>query len=121
MESKHPPNTILKITLLLQTAAIIIYTYLTIQQDGGNFFAAAFEYLSSMSWKGQFTLDFFCYLLLSGLWIMWRGKFALTSVFTAIIAMIFGILFLAPYLLYLLGTHQGDLRQVLLGEQFIRS
>ncbi|GAB5409916.1 MAG: hypothetical protein BalsKO_22810 [Balneolaceae bacterium] len=104
-----------KLLLILFSLSIIIYTYFTIQIDGFNFFGYAQEYLFSLKWKGQFTLDFFSYLTLSGIWIMWRSRFSAQSVVAGITAMIFGIMFFAPYLLFQINKENGDLNKVLLG------
>lgn len=76
----------------------------------------AVEYVSSVQWAGQFALDFACYLLLSGIWIMWRAKFTRKAILIATVAMIFGVVFFAPYLLFLLTKHKGNIKIVLLGE-----
>jgi hypothetical protein len=55
--------------------------------------------------------------MLSGIWIVWRNKFAPVSILVAVVAMIIGIMAFAPYLLYLLITEKGDLKKVLLGER----
>ena len=84
----------------------------------GNFLAAAVEYLQTMRWKGQFSLDFFCYLLLSALWILWRNKCSGSGISLAIAAMTAGFLFFAWYLLYLVSKENGDFRKVLLGAHY---
>lgn len=110
-------QTLFKALLILQTISVAVYTYFTIQADGWNFFAAAIEHLASMQWKGQFSLDFFAYLLLSALWIGWRNRYSTQAIVLSVTALIFGILFLAPYLIYLISTHNGNLRAVLVGER----
>lgn len=103
--------------LIIQTLGLIVYTIIAIQQDGMNFLARAQEFVLSMTWMGQFALDFSCYLLLSGLWIMWRNKFSGRAISIAIIAMILGIIVFAPYLLYLIITEKGDIQRVLVGNR----
>ena len=78
-----------KALLFLQTVGLLIYT----------------------------VLDFSSYLILSGLWVMWRNKFSPKSILTAIIAMIVGIMVFAPYLLYLVIKENGDIKKVLIGER----
>lgn len=103
--------------LIAQTIGVLVYTIITIQNDGINFLAKAQEFISSMKWIGQFALDFNCYLMLSALWIAWRNKFKVQSNAFAIIAMILGIIVFAPYLLYLLHKEKGDLKRVLVGDR----
>lgn len=105
----------LKGLLIIQTIGLLIYTAIAIKNDGGNFLIRAQEFVLSLKWIGQFTLDFNCYLMLSALWIAWRNKFSGQSIAVAIIAMILGIIVFAPYLLYLLTKEKGDLKRVLIG------
>ncbi len=107
----------LKGLLIVQTLGLIAYTIIAIENDGGNFLVRAQEFVLSMKWMGQFTLDFSCYLMLSALWIMWRNKFTTKSIAFALIAMILGIIVFAPYLLYLLTQENGNLKKVLVGNR----
>lgn len=109
--------TMLKGLLIIQTVGLLTYTIITIQNDGANFLARAQEFVTSMTWMGQFALDFQCYLILSALWIAWRNKFSVKSIMIAIIAMILGIIVFAPYLLYLLYKEKGDFKVVLIGDR----
>lgn len=106
----------LKSLLILQTLGLLVYTVFAIRNDGGNFIVRALDFVSSMKWIGQFTLDFNCYLVLSTLWIMWRNNFSVSAIIIGIIANVLGIIVFAPYLLYLINKEQGDLKRVLVGE-----
>jgi hypothetical protein len=86
-------------------------------QTAVNFLERAKEFVTSMTWMGQFALDFQCYLILSALWIAWRNKFSVKSIMIAILAMILGIIVFAPYLLYLLSKEKGDFKGVLIGNR----
>ena len=110
-------HTILKGLLIIQTVGLFIYTIIAIQNDGGNFLARALEFATSLTWMGQFALDFQCYLVLSALWIAWRNKFSIKSILIAVIAMILGIIVFAPYLLFLLTKEKGNLKRVLIGDR----
>lgn len=110
-------HTILKGLLIIQTIGLLIYTIIAIQNDGANFLERAQEFVASMTWMGQFTLDFQCYLMLSALWIAWRNKFSVNSIIIAIVAMILGIILFAPYLLYLVSKENGNLKRVLIGNR----
>ena len=111
------PTFWLKILLVLQTLLILLYTLSAYKLQGPNLFAVAWHNLQIGDWNGQFNLDFSCYLLLSSLWIMWRSRFSVSGIFIGTIAGVLGILFFAPYLLYLLLKEKGDLIRVLLGER----
>lgn len=108
---------LLKIILVSQTVGLLIYTFIAMQNDGLNFLEKAQEFATSMQWIGQFSLDFSCYLLLSGLWIIWRNELSTSSIIFAVIAMILGIIVFAPYLLFLLNKEKGDLIKVLVGSR----
>lgn len=95
--------------------AIGFYTFFAFQKEGIQLFSVFINQIQSLTWAGQFNLDFTCYLILSGLWIMWRNKFTVSSIFLGTIAMILGMVFFAPYLLFLLNREKGDLKKVLIG------
>jgi len=101
--------------LISQIGFMALYTAFAFQHEGPDLFSVFFSNLLALNWSGQFNLDFSFYLVLSGLWMVWRNGLPARSVALAVAAMILGILFFAPYLLYLLGVHQGDLRAVLVG------
>ncbi len=107
----------LKGLLVVQTIGLLVYTFIAAQNDGGNFLARAIEFATSMTWMGQFALDFQCYLMLSALWIAWRNKFSIKSILIAVVAMILGIIVFGPYLLFLITKEKGDLKRVLIGER----
>lgn len=107
----------LKGVLAAQTLGVLAYTMIVIKNDGANFLSRALEFLASLTWMGQFTLDFQCYLILSALWIAWRDKFSVRSIGIAIIAMVLGIIVFAPYLLYLLHKEKASIKAVLIGSR----
>jgi len=111
-------NTIvLKIVLILQTSILLVYTIFAFQTDGANLFDIMIANIASLGWSGQFNLDFLCYLILSGLWIIWRNNYSLISIVFSILAATIGILFLAAYLIYLLTQEKGNLKRVLIGNR----
>jgi hypothetical protein len=117
MEKSNNKNFALKSLLLMQTLAVLVYTIYAVKNEGWDLFQIFTTNMMSLNWNGQFNLDFSCYLTLSGIWIMWRNKFTISSVFMGIVAMIMGIIVFAPYLLYLLIVEKGNIKKVLLGEQ----
>jgi len=90
----------LLLLLALQTLAVLVYTVFAVQTDGLNLIAVFIENLKALGWSGQFNLDFACYLMLSGLWVMQRGKFKASAIAAGMAAMVLGIVFFAPYLMY---------------------
>lgn len=99
--------------------AIIAYTVYVIGNEGVNLITPFFGEMTAWTWKGQFLFDFQTYLILSGLWVAWRVNFSMQGILLGIIAVIFGILFFAPYLLYLLRQYNDDWHKALLGKRAI--
>ncbi len=103
--------------LFLATCLVVIvgYTAVTISNHGWDLMPIFFGDMAEMAWPGQFNLDFFTMLLLSGLWVGWRNHFSALGLLLAIAAILGGMLFLSIYLLFLTHRHGGDMRAVLLG------
>lgn len=108
---------LLSALLIIQIILLFSYTILAFKNEGSNLFSIFLLNTQNLGWSGQFNLDFSCYLTLSGLWIMWRSRFSSTSIAVGIIAMILGILFFAPYFLYLIKKENGDLKKILIGNR----
>ena len=110
-------NRFLKITLTLQALGLLIYTIFAIKNEGVDLISIFVKNIMALNWSGQFNLDFLCYLILSGFWIMWRNNFNSKSIITGFIAMVLGIIFFAPYLLRLIHKENGNLKRVLVGDR----
>jgi hypothetical protein len=82
----------LTLLLLLQLAFILVFSLSAFQKQGPDLFQFFIGNIVAMNWSGQFNVDFICYLMLSGFWIMWRSKFSIGSVILGFAAMILGIL-----------------------------
>lgn len=106
-----------KLLLILQTIGLWIYTFFVFKSEGSDLFNVFTKNIFSMNWSGQFNLDFVCYLILSGIWIVWRNKFNFKSVLTGLLAMILGIIFFAPYLLWLTKKENGNIKHILIGDR----
>ena len=107
--------TIFRTLLIIAFVGVAIYTVFTITDYGLGIVPAAIDALQSMTWLGQFTLDFATYLALTAGWVMWRHRFSPTGILLGVLALTGGILFLAPYLLVLSFREKGDVRRLLLG------
>lgn len=107
----------LKILLSILALVVFSYTIFVFQKEGTDLFSVFFSNVKSISWSGQFNLDFMSYLKLSGLWIMWRNHFSGKSILIGFAAMILGIIFFAPYVLILLAQEKGELKKVLIGNR----
>ena len=104
-----------RLFLLSLFITLAIYTPLVIAQHGWGLFQQFFGDMAAMTWPGQFNLDFMGFLLLSGLWTLWRNGFAAFSWPLALLAVLGGIPYLTAYLLILSFTTGGDLRRMILG------
>jgi hypothetical protein len=110
-------DNLFKVLLIIQAIGLTIYTFLVYSANGADLFSVFIHNIASFNWSGQFNLDFLCYLVLSGLWIMWRSKFNIKSLIIGTSAMILGIVLFAPYLFWLTHKENGDLKRVLIGDR----
>lgn len=107
--------TIFRVVLIVMIAAILAYTGKTISLQGLNLLPHFFGAMWDMNWQGQFNFDFMMMLCMSGLWTAWRNGFTAAAVALGLVAVFFGIMFLASYLLYLSYRTNGDVKRMLLG------
>jgi hypothetical protein len=107
--------TVFRFALAAFLAVLVPYTVLVISRHGLGLLAVYFGDIARMDWPGQFNLDFFGFLLLSGLWTAWRNAFSPAGLGLALVAVFGGMGFLASYLLILAFATRGDIRVVLLG------
>lgn len=108
---------ILRAYLIIAFVAMLYYTVIVASSFGMNILPIAFELVGSMTWPGQFTLDFATYLWLSALWVAWRHKFSAIGIILGLIASVGGMLFLAIYLLVESLRVNGDMKALVLGRQ----
>jgi protein-S-isoprenylcysteine O-methyltransferase Ste14 len=110
-------SNLFKTLLIIMTIGLMLYTFQAFKAEGANLFSIFTSNILALNWSGQFNLDFLCYLLLSGIWIMWRNKFEGSSIIVGVAAMIVGIILFAPYLLWLTNKENGDIKRVLIGDR----
>jgi hypothetical protein len=101
--------------LIGMTMLIVLFTVAAIADGGIDLITPFLTPILALNWQGQFNIDFSCYLVLSGIWMAWRGGFSSGSIALGVVTPPLGILFFAPYLLYLVGKTKGDPRRLLLG------
>ncbi|WP_417514232.1 hypothetical protein [Minwuia sp.] len=94
---------------------IAIYTIFVVADHGWNLIPVFVGDILAVTWRGQFNLDFLTFLMLTGVWIAWRGGFSAGALVLGAVAPLFGMPFLSAYLLFLTARTGGDIRQVLLG------
>lgn len=107
--------TLFRYVLIAMTILILVFTATAIAEGGIDLITPFLAPILALNWQGQFNIDFACYLALSGIWLAWRGGFSIGSIALGVLAPSLGTIFLAPYLLYLIGKTGGDPRRILLG------
>lgn len=102
--------------ILLLTIFVVIagYTAIVIAHHGMGLLPIFFGDMATMSWPGQFNLDFLCMLLLSGTWVAWRHRFSPAGIMLGLLALFGGAFFLSAYLL-VVTARERDVRILLLG------
>lgn len=98
------------------TAVLGVYTLIVGITHGWDLLSVFFGDMVAMTWPGQFNLDFMGFLSLSGLWLAWRNEFSPSGLVLGVIGFFGGMMILAPYLIWAIGTSGGDPKIVLLGE-----
>lgn len=107
--------TLFRLFLAACLVAILSYTSVTVAHHGLDLLPVFFGDMAAMAWPGQFNLDFFTMLLLSGLWVAWRHHFSAGGIALGLVAAFGGMLFLSLYLLVASFRARGDLLAVILG------
>jgi hypothetical protein len=105
----------LRVVLIAMTAIMFVLTVMAVANSGLDLFTPFIGPIFALNWQGQFNADFAMYLVLSGIWMAWRSGYNLGGTALAICTPALGILFFAPYLIYLIGKSDGDARKLLLG------
>ena len=105
-----------RILLLVILVVLGAYTADVVSNHGWGLLAVFFGDIGRMAWPGQFNLDFLFMLTLSATWVAWRHEFSLGGLALAALALFFGAMFLAVYLLIVSWQAGGDVRRLLLGD-----
>ncbi|XWN31149.1 MAG: hypothetical protein ROR55_27470 [Devosia sp.] len=93
----------------------VAYTLNVGINHGWNLIEIYLSELAQMRWQGQFLVDFTSYLLLSGLWVAWRGGFSAGAIVLGVAAACLGIIFTSVYVFYLTFRTDGDMKTLFLG------
>ena len=91
------------------------YTAVVVSHHGMGLLPVFFGDILSLTWPGQFNLDFMFMLALSALWVSWRHQFTAGGLALGVLAFFTGASFLMVYLFILSYQSRGDMREVLLG------
>ena len=105
-----------RVLLIVLCLTIAIYTGAVIAKLGINLLPIFFGDIATLTWPGQFNLDFLCLLTLSGLWVSWRHDFSASGLALGLLALFLGASFLTIYLLILSYQTKGNMKELLLGK-----
>ncbi len=108
--------TLFRIFLVLIFTSIAAYTSIVTARYGLDILPIFFGDIGSLTWPGQFNLDFFCFLLLSGFWLAWRHHFSPAGLVLGIMGVFGGAPLLSAYLLIMSFKVNGDVKALLLGD-----
>lgn len=104
-----------RILLLVMLLGVVGYTVVVVANHGLGLLPVFFGDMVAMGWPGQFNLDFFGFLILSGLWLAWRHHFSPAGLALGVLGIFGGIPLLATYLLIASFQVDGDVKALLLG------
>lgn len=110
-----------RLFLVASLVIVVSYTAVTVANHGLNLIPIFFGDIAKMGWPGQFNLDFYCFLLLAGIWAAWRNQFSAGGIALGIAMTFLGFPLLAIYLLVLSNKANEDIKVILLGETRARS
>lgn len=106
---------IFRVFLVAQTLVISAYMYAVGERHGWSFFPTFVGDIVRISWPGQFNLDFTLVLSICAIWVFWRNRNSNVRYLLAVAMLLGGILFLAPYLIYLSYKCRGDVQKIVAG------
>lgn len=110
---------VFRVLLVVLAAVLLSYTAVVIVNHGIGLLPIFFGDMATMTWPGQFNLDFMFMLVLSALWVSWRHQFTLSGVLLGGLALFGGSLFLSAYLFVLSLRSRGNVKEMLLGNSRI--
>jgi len=104
-----------RIFLVAIIAFVSIYTMFVVAAHGLGLLPIFFGDIMTMGWPGQFNVDFFAFLSLGALWLMWRHHFSIGGILLGICVFAGGAPFVCTYLLMASAQAKGDVATLLLG------
>ena len=105
-----------RIFLLAIIFVVGAYTFPVVMDYGLlSLFPNFFEEIGQLNWQGQFNLDFFTFLLLSGFWLVWRNQFSPLGFVLGLGGVLLGAPYLALYFTLLWLARLAGLEPATLG------
>ena len=108
--------TAIRILSIALFAIISVYTIFVVYAHGPNFLSPFLAGVFSLTWQGQFNLDFGAYLAITAFWVAWRHRFSSRGLLLSVCALVLGFMFFAPYLI-LAAARVKTVEALLLGQQ----
>ncbi len=108
--------TLFRMLLVAIIAIVGVYTVMVIGQHGIDFVTPFFTDIAKMGWPGQFNMDFWSFLILGSVWLMWRHHFSMLGTLFGLIIFVGGAPFLCIYLLVVMAKDRPDTAELLLGK-----
>ena len=107
--------TLFRIFLVAIIAIVGAYTIFVVADHGLGLLPIFFGDIITMGWPGQFNMDFFAFLSLGALWIMWRHHFTISGIMLGLCVFAGGAPFVCSYLLIASVQAKGNVPILLLG------
>lgn len=104
-----------RIFLVAIIAIVGTYTMFVVADHGLGLLPIFFGDIMEMGWPGQFNMDFFAFLSLGALWLMWRHHFSIGGILLGLCVFAGGAPFVCTYLLIASVQAKGDMPALLLG------
>ena len=108
--------TLFRLLLVAIITVVGAYTVAVVGQHGIDFVTPFFGDIAKMGWPGQFNMDFWSFLILGAIWLMWRHHFSPAGLFFGLIIFVGGAPFLCSYLLVVIAKDRPDMAELLLGK-----
>jgi hypothetical protein len=108
--------TLFRLLLIAIIAIVGTYTVAVVGQHGVDFVNPFFGDIASMGWPGQFNMDFWSFLILGSIWLMWRHHFSPLGLLFGLVIFVGGAPFLCSYLLVVAVKDKPDAAELLLGK-----
>ena len=105
-----------RILLIVLLLGVVGYTIPVLTNHGLTLFPVFFGDIAEMTWRGQFNVDFMGFLLMSGIWVMWRHGFNAPGILLGLVAFFGGIPFLTTYLLVISFRANGQMAVIMMGD-----
>lgn len=110
-----------RLLLIAIIATVGVYTVNVVANHGWDLLPIFYGDIAKMGWPGQFNMDFHAFLILGSAWLIWRHHFSPLALLFGLCIFAGGAPFLCSYLLVASFQAKGDVKELLLGKQRVRT